>query len=52
MTHPEDATVDAVIVPEEQVHPDRHEHGKTGKHVDDEELAARTEHEREEIADR
>jgi hypothetical protein len=42
-----------VMVPTEEIHPDRREHAKTPKHVDDDELARRTEHEREEVrADR
>jgi hypothetical protein len=36
-----------VMVPTEHVSPDHHEHAKTPKHVDDDELAERTEHERE-----
>jgi hypothetical protein len=39
-----------VMVPTEDVHPDRREHAKSPKHVDDDELERRTEHEREELA--
>ena len=42
-----------VMVPEEQPHPDHREHAKTPRPVDDDELAARTEHERRQVeADR
>jgi hypothetical protein len=34
------------LVPTESVHPDHHEHAKESKHLDDEELASRAEHER------
>jgi hypothetical protein len=36
-----------VLVPTEEVHPDRREHAKTPKHLDDDELARRTEYERD-----
>lgn len=42
-----------VMVPEEQAHPDHREHAKTPHAVDDDELEARTEHERRQVdADR
>jgi hypothetical protein len=42
-----------VMVPEEEAHPDRREHAKTPHPVDDDELEARTEHERRQVdADR
>jgi hypothetical protein len=36
-----------VMVTTEEVHPDRHEHAKQSKHLDDDELERLTEHERE-----
>jgi hypothetical protein len=52
MTQPDDSpNLDDVMTPTETVHPDHHEHAKTPKHPDDDELARRTQHEREEIAD-
>jgi hypothetical protein len=39
--------LDDVMTPTEEVHPDRKEHAKEGKHLDDAELQARTRHERE-----
>lgn len=38
-----------VMTPSEEVHPDRKEHAKEGKHVDDSELERRTQHERESV---
>jgi hypothetical protein len=38
-----------VMVPEEQAHPDHREHAKSPRPVDDDELAARTEHERRQV---
>ena len=35
-----------VLVPTEEVHPDHREHAKQSKHLDDDELERRTEHER------
>lgn len=35
------------MIPEEEVHPDRHEHAKEGKHLDEAELERRTQHERD-----
>jgi hypothetical protein len=32
-------------------HPDHHEHAKTPRHLDDDELERRTQHERDEIAE-
>lgn len=49
MTENDEPTLDNVIVPTEETHPDRREHGKMPNPVDDDELARRTEHEREEI---
>lgn len=40
-----------VIEPTEQAFPDKHEHGKSGAHPNDDYLEARTEHERAEIAE-
>ncbi|MDO3635700.1 hypothetical protein [Mycolicibacterium arseniciresistens] len=40
-----------VMIPSEEVHPDRKEHAKTPKHLDDDELARRTEHERQIVGD-
>ena len=39
------------MVPTEEVHPDHREHAKQGKHVDDDELERRTQHERELVAE-
>jgi hypothetical protein len=39
--------LDDVMTPTEEIHPDRREHAKEAKHVDDDELDRRTEHERE-----
>jgi hypothetical protein len=36
-----------VMVPSEEIHPDHQAHAKTPKHVDDDELARRSEHERD-----
>lgn len=36
-----------VLTPGEEVHPDRHEHAKEGKHLDEAELERRTQHERD-----
>jgi hypothetical protein len=45
---PDDAPdLDDVMVPTEEAHPDRREHAKLPKHVDDDELEQRTEHERQ-----
>ena len=48
---PEVPDLDDVMVPSETVHPDHREHAKSPKHLDDDELARRTEHERKEVAD-
>ena len=40
-------TLDDVLTPTEEVHPDRREHTKEAKHLDDTELDRRTEHERD-----
>jgi hypothetical protein len=45
MTDPE-PNLDDVMTPTEQATPDHHEHGKASSHVNDEELARRTEQER------
>lgn len=42
-------TLDDVIVPTEDVHPDHREHAKEPKHLDDADLEARTAHEREQV---
>jgi hypothetical protein len=48
MTSSNDATnLNDVMVPTEEVHPDRREHAKESKHLDDGDLERRTEHERE-----
>jgi hypothetical protein len=39
--------LDDVMVPSEEVHPDHREHAKMPKHLDDDELARRTQHERD-----
>jgi hypothetical protein len=43
--------LDDVMTETEQPHPDRREHAKTPKHVDQDELDRRTEHERAEVAE-
>ncbi|MDZ7931854.1 MAG: hypothetical protein U5N21_18095 [Rhodococcus sp. (in: high G+C Gram-positive bacteria)] len=43
--------LDDVLTPTEQAHPDHREHAKTPKHLDEGDLAARTEHERDEVGD-
>ncbi|MBB2992844.1 hypothetical protein FHR72_004349 [Mycolicibacterium iranicum] len=40
------ADLNDVMVPTEQVHPDHREHAKESKHLDEDELERRTEHER------
>jgi hypothetical protein len=45
---PDDATnLNDVMVPTEEVHPDHREHAKQSKHLDDDDLERRTQHERE-----
>jgi hypothetical protein len=45
---PDDAPdLNDVLVPTEEAHPDRREHAKQPKHLDDDELERRTEHERQ-----
>ena len=39
--------LDDVMVPTETVHPDHREHAKSPKHVDDDELARRAQHEQQ-----
>ena len=47
MSEPEDRpSVDDVMVPTEQAIPDHRAHAKTPAHLNDDELARRTEHER------
>jgi hypothetical protein len=41
--------LDDVMTTTESAHPDRREHAKTPHRVDDDELAERTEHEREQV---
>ena len=36
-----------VIIPSEEAHPDHREHAKSPKHLDDDDLARRTQHERD-----
>jgi hypothetical protein len=47
MTRNEAADLNDVMVPTEQVHPDHREHAKKSKHVDESDLEARTQHERD-----
>ncbi len=52
MTDPHsEPNLDDVLVPTEEPHPDHREHAKTAKHLDEDELASRTEHERGEVAE-
>jgi hypothetical protein len=46
MTEHDEPTLDDVLATDEQVVPDHREHAKTPKHLNDDELARRTEHER------
>lgn len=41
--------LDEPMIPTEQVHPDHREHAKTGHRIDEDELARRAEHERDEV---
>lgn len=51
MTRPGDQPdLDDVMTPTETPHPDQHEHAKSPKHLDDDELARRTQHERDQLA--
>lgn len=43
------ADLNQVMVPTEKVHPDRREHAKESKHLDESELERRTQHEREAV---
>lgn len=43
----EHSALDEPMIPTETPHPDRHEHAKTPHPVDDDELARRAQHERE-----
>jgi hypothetical protein len=48
MSHAKDEpTLDNVMIPTETVNPDHHEHAKSPKHLDDNELDQRVEHEQE-----
>jgi hypothetical protein len=47
MVNPNEPDLGEVMVPTEEAHPDRREHAKQPKHVDEEELERRTEYERE-----
>ena len=50
MTHHRDYTnLDEVMVPEETAIPDHKEHAKAPKHLNEDELDRRTEHEREAV---
>jgi hypothetical protein len=49
MSENDEPTVDDVLPVHERAIPDRREHGKMPKHLDDEELERRTEHERVEV---
>ena len=50
MTQPHDTpNLDDVITETEQAVPDHHEHAKTPKHLNDDELEHRTELERDEV---
>ena len=45
---PDDATnLNDVMVPTEEAHPDHREHAKESKHLDDDELERRAQHERD-----
>jgi len=46
MTPDEAPDLNDVMVPTEEVHPDHREHAKQSKHLDDDELERRTQHER------
>jgi hypothetical protein len=47
MTSNDEADLNEVMVPTEEVHPDHREHAKEAKHPSDEELEGRTQHERD-----
>lgn len=49
MSETNEPTLDDVMIPTEEAHPDHKEHAKTPKHLDDSDLDARTEHERNEV---
>lgn len=49
MTQNDEPNLDDVLPVEEHAIPDRREHGKQPAHLNDEELARRTEHERVEV---
>jgi len=46
----DEPNLDDVMTPTETVHPDHREHAKEPKHLDEDELARRTQHERDEVA--
>lgn len=46
MAEPDEPTLDDVMTPSEQANPDHREHAKTPAHLNDDELARRTEQER------
>ena len=51
MTEPHDQpNLHDVITPTEATQPDHQEHAKSPKHLDEDELARRTQHERDEVA--
>ncbi len=47
MTPNDPADLNDVMAPTEEVHPDHREHAKQSKHLDDDDLARRTQHERD-----
>lgn len=49
MSENKEPTLDDVLIPTEEAHPDHREHAKTPKHLDDDELQSRAEHERDEL---
>jgi hypothetical protein len=52
MSHAKDEpTLDNVMVPTETVHPDHREHAKSPKHLNDDALDKRAEHEQELVDD-
>ena len=51
MSNPNEPQHLGVMVPTEETHPDHREHAKQPKHVDDDELERRTEHERQIVAE-
>ena len=45
----DEPNLDDVMTPTESVHPDHREHAKVPKHLDEDELARRTQRERDEL---